>query len=490
MADIFQNRKYSDFLTGVSALMGDENVWSVDQTLLNQHFNDRLEEALSEAQWREVCPYGQLWPVDRFNEVRFTPEDRLKWQMESWFPLSEDSGNAVDSHGSNDATDNNTVSVGTGKVGVSRNFTIANSEFFETADNASLSTGDIDFSLSIWVNLTAVAADQVIVSKSDSASVREYELYYDTSRDQFAWECFDSSGTSIGSVYVDAVGKDPTDSTERVAIRASTWYHLAVKHSKANNEVAITLNGLPWISETTTGTPSDTAANFRIGARFSTEQDFLGGDLNLLGFWKRELNLGDVNRLYNEDYGLDYPFDEQFFTVGTVFDVWRDDPVANNTPQRVVWLPAGNGVQIIGSTNSEGSVYMHYRRRFQPRLNTNAAGDWLTGTTFTATDVTYHVAQGHWYSSRFADAARDPATAANVGPYWLQMPFPGNVYEFVRWACFSDMLIGDGETTRSDRMLRRAENRLLDGIDKLYRQQRFQESMVISTHVSEQGRRW
>ena len=64
--------------------------------------------------------------------------------------LDEASGTRVDAKGGNDLTDNNTVTQATGIVSNAGQFTAANSEYLSIADNAALSTGDIDFTIPLW----------------------------------------------------------------------------------------------------------------------------------------------------------------------------------------------------------------------------------------------------------------------------------------------------------------------------------------------------
>ena len=64
----------------------------------------------------------------------------------SAWELSEASGNAIDSHGSNDLTDNGSVGTGTGLVyGTARHFD-GSDDGFNIIDNTDLSVGDIDCS--------------------------------------------------------------------------------------------------------------------------------------------------------------------------------------------------------------------------------------------------------------------------------------------------------------------------------------------------------
>lgn len=71
----------------------------------------------------------------------------------SYWKLEEANGARVDSvvASGNDLTDNNTVTQAVGVLGNAAQFTAANSESLSHADNASLGTGDIDFTVASWV---------------------------------------------------------------------------------------------------------------------------------------------------------------------------------------------------------------------------------------------------------------------------------------------------------------------------------------------------
>src|SRR5262245_41342588 len=104
----------------------------------------------------------------------------------AYYSLDESSGDAIDAHGTNTCTDNNTVGAATGKVAGCRDFERGNAEWFNHASNASLVTGDIDFTIAAWVQLESKgSAETIIVQKYGSGSNREYELCHDAANDRF-----------------------------------------------------------------------------------------------------------------------------------------------------------------------------------------------------------------------------------------------------------------------------------------------------------------
>ncbi len=198
-----------------------------------------------------------------------------------------------DSYGSNNLTDNNTTTSGTGKINNAADFESSNSEFLEIADNLPLSTGDIDFTITAWINLeseTAGTNRMTIVSKHESASVREYELYYTgQTSDRLAFELFNSGGSSVCNVLANNFG----------AVTTSTWYFITAWHDATANTCNISVNNGTADSTAESGVPSDTTANLRVGAINTTESQFLDGLVDEVGFWKKTLSSQEKTDLYN-----------------------------------------------------------------------------------------------------------------------------------------------------------------------------------------------
>src|SRR5262252_1520277 len=76
----------------------------------------------------------------------------------SYWKLDEVSGSRVDTKGTNTLTDNNTVTSTTGIINNAASFAAASSEYLSLASNATVQTGDIDFTITAWVKMTTKAA--------------------------------------------------------------------------------------------------------------------------------------------------------------------------------------------------------------------------------------------------------------------------------------------------------------------------------------------
>lgn len=214
----------------------------------------------------------------------------LKSSLISYWKCDEASGNLLDAHGSNELTDTNTVTSDTGKINDARQFTAANSEYFTIADNASISTGDIDFTFAAWVYLDSKAANRRIIAKTDNGSNTEYQLTYRQSVDRF--DFYIANGT-IG-VEANNLGSPST----------ATWYFIVAWHDSVANTMNIQVNNGTADSGATGGTgPTDTAQDLQVG-RLASE--YMDGRIDEIAFWKRTLSDSERTQLYNGGSGLSY----------------------------------------------------------------------------------------------------------------------------------------------------------------------------------------
>ena len=217
--------------------------------------------------------------------------------LEAWWDLDEGSGNRADSHGSNTLSDNNTVTNSTGVVSNAAQFQDSNSEFLHINDNASLSTGDIDYSLFAWVKLDSTPGNfMMIMSRFESNTNREYNLIWNNNSSRFGWVIFDSGGTARGTAIADNFGAPST----------GIFYFVYVYHDSVNNEVGISINNGPVNIAATTGAPSDLSVIFRMGARRTTEELFWDGAIDEAGFYKKVLSSAEISWLYNGGNGRAY----------------------------------------------------------------------------------------------------------------------------------------------------------------------------------------
>lgn len=218
----------------------------------------------------------------------------LSDNLTAYWPCDEASGSILDSHGSNDLTESagDTIDSATGKVGGARDFEAGETEYAEIADNADLSTGDIDFSFSVWVNPEATTGFPVVLGKwTSSTSTREYVLFLASGAPRF-------SVTSSGSAT--------TEVTWGAALSTGTWYHICFGHNATTNEIWITVDaGTPVTAAHTTGVRDGTRP-FELGAS-SIQSLYWDGLIDEVGFWKRDIR-SDVAELYNSGNGRDYAY--------------------------------------------------------------------------------------------------------------------------------------------------------------------------------------
>lgn len=219
----------------------------------------------------------------------------------SYWKLDEVSGNALDAFGSNTLTDTNTVGAGTGKINGARDFEETSSQYFRKASNASLQTGDIDFTFTFWVNFESLTLIRRLVSKfGNSAAVNEHAVSYDnvSNRFQFALQ---ENGGAVKSVTANNFGAPST----------ATWYFVAAWYDHTNDTLNISVNNGTADQTTSVGGPAATAAGFNLGCLFTAVDtaaiQFHDGLLDEVSFWKRLLDASEMTRLYNSGSGL--PFD-------------------------------------------------------------------------------------------------------------------------------------------------------------------------------------
>jgi hypothetical protein len=212
----------------------------------------------------------------------------------AFWKLEEASGTRVDEVGSNDLTDNNTVTQTTGKIGNAAQFTAANSETLSIADNADLSFANTDdFTFSCWVYLDSTGGSQQLITKRTSnltGTNLEYMLRTDAGVPTFYY------GYGAGSF--DSVASSTTLST-------STWYFILFWHDQTANTINVSVdNGSPNTA-TKLGTIADQGNTFYLGG---TTSEFLNGRLDAVGLWGRLLTSGEKAALYNSGNGLEHPF--------------------------------------------------------------------------------------------------------------------------------------------------------------------------------------
>lgn len=213
----------------------------------------------------------------------------------SYWALNEASGNALDAHGSNALTGTGSPGSAAGILDNARTFSGA-AQYFARADNAELSTGDVDFTLSCWVYLSAKVANRQVVGKwLSTTNNREYRIVYASGSDRFL---FQISGNGVSTTTVtDAVFGSPP---------LNTWMHIVAFHDSTANQAGIQINGgTPTTAAHTTGAFNGASA-FTIGVIGEGNGDYWNGRIDEVGLWKRVLTVEERTDLYNSGNGLAY----------------------------------------------------------------------------------------------------------------------------------------------------------------------------------------
>lgn len=217
----------------------------------------------------------------------------------SYWALDEPSGNALDSHGSNHLTETSgTIGSAAGKVGNCRDFEAADTEWFTIADNADLSTGDIDFSIAGWVQLESLVTGVILSHWTSTGAQRCYQLLYNSSTSRFELQVSaDGSSATAHTATANNLGAPST----------ATWYFIAAGHSASANEIWISGNaGTVNTTAHSTGVFDSATVAHGMGAS-SLGTNHWDGLLDEIGFWKRDIR-SDLTELYNAGAGRNYAY--------------------------------------------------------------------------------------------------------------------------------------------------------------------------------------
>lgn len=212
--------------------------------------------------------------------------------------LDEASGTRTDSVGGNNLTDNNTVTQAVGKVSNAAQFTAANSEYLSIADNASTSTGDIDFSWAAWVYLDTKTDNLAVINKSPgvaSDNQYEYSMIYLSGIDRFRWQV--GSGSANATIAADALGSPST----------ATWYFIVGWHDAAGDTVNIHVNNGTVSSAAYSGGGYDSAGGLKVGINADGASFPHDGRIDAVMFWKRVLTAAERTSLWNGGAGRACP---------------------------------------------------------------------------------------------------------------------------------------------------------------------------------------
>ena len=217
----------------------------------------------------------------------------LATNLVSYWELEEASGTRVDSHGSNDLTDNNTVGSATGIQGDGANIVRANTEYLSITDAAQtgldFGTGQ-DFTLQFWYKPSSVVPFYAIL-KGDTAGVW-YSLGGGLATGQFSFLVDD--GSTIRTISGGSHS-------------AGNWYH--VVGVREGTTLTLYVNNSVIGTDTNAAVDNDVSNSdpFYIGT-FSAGNNTRTPDgvIDEVAVWSRALSAAEVTSLFNSGDGLPY----------------------------------------------------------------------------------------------------------------------------------------------------------------------------------------
>lgn len=212
-----------------------------------------------------------------------------RWQ------LGEASGNRIDSISENHLSPQNAPGNAAGKNGNALLCVRASSQYCNRADNASLTTGAIDFSFAGWFWLNSTGINQAIAGKWASAGAGEWLLHVLVSNQvQFI-------------VTNQTTSANATVTASSVTLVTGQWYFVAAWQDRTSNTINVQINDGTVHSAAWSNTIQDSAVSFSVGANEGPGRPF-DGRLNELLFAKRIWTSAERTSLYAGGAGAFWPF--------------------------------------------------------------------------------------------------------------------------------------------------------------------------------------
>ena len=217
----------------------------------------------------------------------------LATDLVSYWELEEASGTRIDSHGSYDLTDINTVGSATGIQGNSASFVKANSEQLSYPSNLALDiVANSDKTIAFWVKTAVDTGFTGLVQRWTID--KGYLIRLSDTDGSLQFYGGNGSGTTLS----------PATGTTDLA--DNNWHFVVCTHDGSDNRKRIYIDGntTPEGTSIVHSTQAASSGAFLLSGGGSSS--FLDGQLDEVGVWDRLLTSGEITTLYNSGAGIPY----------------------------------------------------------------------------------------------------------------------------------------------------------------------------------------
>lgn len=231
--------------------------------------------------------------------------EEIRRDMDSHYPLGEESGTRFDFVGSDDLEPNGTVNRASAKIGDGADFEESNPGALEAADVSVHQVGNKNWTASLWFTIETTGTTGAILSKTTLTPSPDgsFQLQYlQSPTNRLRWIVF-SDGSTATIATANNFGAVPT----------GTLVHVLVYHDADNDEIGIRVNNGTPNTASFSGGIFEGDALFRIGAHGDDETagpppditTFHDGIVDEVTIWSRLLSESEQAAIYASGAGTD-----------------------------------------------------------------------------------------------------------------------------------------------------------------------------------------
>ncbi len=207
----------------------------------------------------------------------------LTTNLQAYYKLED----TTDFWGTNNLTNNNSVTFVAGKVGNAANFVVASSQYLSLA--APLSTSVDNVSIFMWVYVPSTSEKGGFLMNGKQGSGVN-----------------DGYGIGIGGTTFDDTGNHLIGLVQNVA-----WMDFGTNIGTGWHFVGMIRNAGTWTgyidnvaaATTYTSTPITPTSNFVVGAGLTFVNEYWNNKIDEVGFWNKALSTTEITDLYNSGNG-------------------------------------------------------------------------------------------------------------------------------------------------------------------------------------------